>query len=62
MDKFESDLQWAGILPNESPSIGGPYGPYKQSERLPLYRYTVMNAILLECDIKTRFIIAFHLA
>jgi glutamyl-tRNA synthetase len=36
--KIENDLQWAGILPDESPSVGGPYGPYKQSERLGLYR------------------------
>lgn len=37
-DKFENDLQWVGIVPDESPSIGGPYGPYKQSDRLSLYR------------------------
>ncbi|XP_021920820.1 probable glutamate--tRNA ligase, mitochondrial isoform X2 [Zootermopsis nevadensis] len=35
---LENDLQWAGIVPDESPSIGGPYGPYEQSGRLPLYR------------------------
>jgi len=38
VEKIESDLQWAGILPDESPSVCGPYGPYKQSERLGLYR------------------------
>jgi len=38
VEKIENDLQWAGILPDESPSVCGPYGPYKQSERLGLYR------------------------
>lgn len=31
-------LRWAGLEPNESPRHGGPYGPYRQSERKPLYR------------------------
>jgi nondiscriminating glutamyl-tRNA synthetase len=31
-------LRWAGIDPDEGPHIGGPAGPYRQSERLPLYR------------------------
>ncbi|MCZ6534024.1 MAG: glutamate--tRNA ligase family protein, partial [SAR324 cluster bacterium] len=31
-------LQWAGISPDEGPHIGGEFGPYRQSERLPLYR------------------------
>lgn len=30
-------LRWAGITPDESPEQGGPYGPYRQSERLPRY-------------------------
>jgi len=46
VDKIENDLQWAGILPDESPSIGGPYGPYMQSGRLSLYRYIIMNTVL----------------
>ncbi|XP_047107739.1 probable glutamate--tRNA ligase, mitochondrial [Schistocerca piceifrons] len=37
-EKLEKDLNWAGIEPDESPLQGGPYGPYKQSERLNLYR------------------------
>jgi glutamyl-tRNA synthetase len=36
--RIENDLQWTGILPDEGPSVGGLYGPYKQSERLGLYR------------------------
>jgi glutamyl-tRNA synthetase len=31
-------LTWLGITPDEGPSEGGPYGPYVQSERLPLYQ------------------------
>lgn len=31
-------LQWCGIIPDESPVHGGPYGPYRQSERKALYR------------------------
>ncbi|MDP4265173.1 MAG: glutamate--tRNA ligase [Bacteroidota bacterium] len=31
-------LQWAGLEPDESPIHGGPYGPYRQSERKDLYR------------------------
>ncbi|XP_078095998.1 nondiscriminating glutamyl-tRNA synthetase EARS2, mitochondrial [Mustelus asterias] len=36
-ESIESILEWAGIPPDESPQQGGPYGPYKQSERLDLY-------------------------
>ena len=31
-------LQWSGIVPDEGPSFGGACGPYRQSERLKLYR------------------------
>jgi len=31
-------LKWCGIEPNESPLIGGPFAPYKQSERKHLYK------------------------
>jgi len=31
-------LQWCGLQPDESPQKGGPYGPYRQSERKALYR------------------------
>ncbi|KAE8444861.1 hypothetical protein EG329_014109 [Mollisiaceae sp. DMI_Dod_QoI] len=36
--KLFQDLEWAGIEWDEGPRIGGPYGPYKQSERTALYR------------------------
>ncbi len=31
-------LEWVGIIPDESPKHGGPYGPYRQSERVDIYR------------------------
>jgi len=31
-------LAWFGLLPDESPSAGGPFGPYRQSERLAIYK------------------------
>ncbi|WP_207512264.1 glutamate--tRNA ligase [Longitalea luteola] len=31
-------LQWCGLQPDESPQAGGPYAPYRQSERKELYR------------------------
>ncbi len=31
-------LRWLGLDWDEGPEVGGPYGPYVQSERLPLYQ------------------------
>ncbi|NTV44965.1 MAG: glutamate--tRNA ligase [Chlorobiales bacterium] len=31
-------LEWAGLVPDESPVHGGPFGPYIQSERLEIYK------------------------
>jgi glutamyl/glutaminyl-tRNA synthetase len=31
-------LVWAGMVPDEGPGFGGEYGPYRQSERKPIYR------------------------
>ncbi|KAG6559540.1 Glutamate--tRNA ligase [Candidatus Rhabdochlamydia oedothoracis] len=31
-------LKWTGITWNEGPDIGGPFGPYRQSERTDIYR------------------------
>jgi glutamyl-tRNA synthetase len=31
-------LRWLGIPYDEGPDIGGPYGPYRQTERMDLYR------------------------
>src|SRR6266540_597293 len=32
------DLEWLGLKWDEGPDIGGPVGPYRQSERLEGYR------------------------
>lgn len=34
---FEA-MKWLGLPYDESPDIGGPYAPYTQSERLPIYQ------------------------
>ena len=31
-------LEWCGLIPDESPVKGGPYGPYRQSERKEIYK------------------------
>ncbi len=31
-------LRWIGLTWNEGPDVGGPYGPYRQSERTDIYR------------------------
>ena len=33
-----SDLRWLGLDWDEGPDVGGPCGPYRLSERLPLYQ------------------------
>ncbi|GAB4225295.1 MAG: glutamate--tRNA ligase [Acidobacteriota bacterium] len=33
-----SSLRWLGLSWDEGPDVGGPYAPYRQSERLPIYR------------------------
>jgi len=32
------DLRWLGFAWSEGPDLGGPFGPYNQSERRPIYR------------------------
>jgi len=32
------DLKWMGIDWDEGPDVGGPHGPYRQSDRLAIYR------------------------
>src|ERR1700692_896178 len=31
-------LRWTGLSWDEGPDVGGPYGPYRQSERTEIYR------------------------
>ncbi|KAK0736896.1 hypothetical protein B0T21DRAFT_309439 [Apiosordaria backusii] len=35
--KLYEDLKWAGLSWDEGPDVNRPFGPYRQSERLPLY-------------------------
>lgn len=38
IENLIDSLKWAGIEYDEGPDIGGDYGPYKQSDRLELYK------------------------
>lgn len=38
-------LRWCGILWDEGPDNGGPYGPYRQSERKEIYRQYAQQLI-----------------
>src|ERR1700722_5454445 len=33
-----NSLRWLGLTWDEGPDLGGPYGPYRQSERTEIYR------------------------
>lgn len=35
---IRESLEWCGMVPDESPWTGGPDGPYRQSDRKPLYK------------------------
>lgn len=37
-DYIRQSLEWCGLIPDESPWVGGPDGPYRQSDRKHLYR------------------------
>lgn len=39
------DLRWFGFAWPEGPDCGGPFTPYNQSERVPLYRATLQKLI-----------------
>jgi glutamyl-tRNA synthetase len=38
-------LRWLGLDWDEGPEIGGPYGPYRQSERTEIYRDVVLRLL-----------------
>jgi glutamyl-tRNA synthetase len=38
VDEIYASLRWLGLDWDEGPQVGGPYGPYIQSERTALYR------------------------
>ncbi|MGZ4733348.1 MAG: glutamate--tRNA ligase family protein, partial [Terriglobales bacterium] len=37
-DQLIADLKWLGLDWDEGPDLGGAYAPYRQSERLDIYR------------------------
>lgn len=37
-ERILKSLAWLGIPHDEGPDVGGPYAPYRQSDRLPLYK------------------------
>lgn len=38
IDNFMESLRWLGLAWDEGPDVGGPYGPYVQTERVALYQ------------------------
>ena len=38
IENILDSLRWLGLDWDEGPDIGGPYGPYIQTERAPLYQ------------------------
>ena len=41
MEKIIDALNWYGLVPDEGPKNGGPFGPYIQSQRLEIYCHHV---------------------
>jgi glutamyl-tRNA synthetase/nondiscriminating glutamyl-tRNA synthetase len=39
------DLKWLGLDWDEGPDIGGPYGPYRQTDRMDIYRTTALRLV-----------------
>ncbi|KAG5981805.1 hypothetical protein E4U55_002558 [Claviceps digitariae] len=44
-ERLIDDLKWAGLKWDEGPDCGGPYGPYKQSLRLDIYKTHVQKLL-----------------
>jgi glutamyl-tRNA synthetase len=44
-ERLYDDLKWAGLHWDEGPNAGGPYGPYRQSERLQFYHNHVQSLL-----------------
>ncbi|MFN8483118.1 MAG: glutamate--tRNA ligase [Anaerolineae bacterium] len=45
LDNIKSGLRWLGLEWDEGPDVGGPYGPYVQSERLPIYHAYIQTLL-----------------
>jgi len=46
---FIEDLRWFGLRWDEGPDVGGPYAPYRQSERKKLYRNALERLKASDC-------------
>ena len=44
-EELMEGLRWLGIHWDEGPDVGGPYGPYRQSERKAIYRKYALQLI-----------------
>jgi glutamyl-tRNA synthetase len=44
------DLSWLGLDWDEGPDVGGPFGPYRQSERLELYEQVLAKLETYSCS------------
>jgi glutamyl-tRNA synthetase len=40
-----ADLKWLGITYDEGPDVGGPNGPYRQSERKEIYNAKIQVCV-----------------
>ncbi len=49
VENLLENLKWVGIEPDEGPGIGGPDGPYIQSQRLSIYQELVQTLIEKGC-------------
>lgn len=45
LESILRDLRWLGVLWDEGPEVGGPFGPYRQSERKQGYAETARSLI-----------------
>ena len=45
LQRIMDSLRWLGLDWDEGPDIGGPYAPYVQSQRLPLYHAAVQRLL-----------------
>jgi glutamyl-tRNA synthetase len=45
VDKIVADLKWLGLSWDEGVGVGGPAGPYRQSERLELYAQYIQRLL-----------------
>jgi len=44
-EKLYEGLKWLGLIPDEGPRAGGPHQPYRQSERLDIYRKYALELV-----------------